>query len=61
MSEKIALDCIADAVDLQTEVLSCLILRVQILEAQIQQMQQTTGRMVLLVRCKCPRPGSSSP
>jgi hypothetical protein len=44
MSEKIALHRIANAVDLQSEVLCSLIMRVQMLEAQIEQMQRTTGR-----------------
>lgn len=44
MSEKITLDCIANAVELQSEVLHSLILRVKQLEAQIERMQRTTGR-----------------
>lgn len=51
MSEKIALDCIANAVELQSEVLHSLILRVKLLEAQIEQMQRTMGRN----RCRPPR------
>ena len=44
MSEKIALHCIANAVEFQSEVLCALVMRVQILEARIEQMQQATGR-----------------
>jgi hypothetical protein len=44
MSDSIALDCIANAVELQTEVLCSMVMRVQILEAQVEQMQQTAGR-----------------
>ncbi len=44
MTEKIALHCVANAVELQSEVLCSLILRVQMLEARIEQMQESTGR-----------------
>ena len=44
MSEKIALQYVANAVEIQSEVLCSLILRVQMLEDRIEQMQQSTGR-----------------
>jgi|GEM_PF-5370094 len=44
MTEKVALHCIANAVEFQSEVLSSLIIRVQMLEARIEQIQQSTGR-----------------
>jgi hypothetical protein len=44
MTEKIALHCVANVVELQSEVLCSLILRVQMLEARIEQIQQLTGR-----------------
>jgi hypothetical protein len=44
MTEKIALHRIAESVELQSEVLSCLILRVAMLEAQVEQMQQTIDK-----------------
>ena len=44
MTEKIALHRIAESVELQSEVLGCLIMRVAILEAQVEQMQRTIGK-----------------
>lgn len=44
MTEKIALHRIAESVELQSEVLSCLILRVAMLEAQVEQMQRTIDK-----------------
>ncbi len=44
MLEKIALHRIAESVELQSEVLGSLILRVAMLEAQIEQMQQTIDK-----------------
>lgn len=55
MSEKTTLQCVANAVELQSEVLCSLILRVQMLEARIEQMQQSTGgnrRRLLKVRSR---------
>jgi hypothetical protein len=44
MIEKIALHRIAETVELQSEVLGCLILRVAMLEAQVEQMQRTIAK-----------------
>lgn len=44
MIEKIALHRVAETVELQSEVLGCLILRVAMLEAQIEQMHRTIGK-----------------
>mgnify|MGYP000170872333 CR=1 FL=1 len=44
MIEKIALHRIAESVELQSDVLGGLILRVMLLEAQVEQMQRTIGK-----------------